>query len=119
MVSRILERNNKMYKDEFDVKHKTGETGIYEGSRVYVKRIQVRKSKLEQLYNGPFRVLKIEGNAAHLRDLRTGKEYKYHQSHLAKIQNRLLESEEGSVNEVYVTKERNPVDVMDFGLETV
>ena len=86
---------------DYDNRHKTSVSRIRSGDRVYVKRQQVRSSKLEKPYIGPFRVIGVRGNAADLEYLATRRIYRYHLAHLARIQENMSLEEDKSVCHAY------------------
>ena len=94
LVTRMLKRSNEVNKNEFDDRHKAGDTGIYVGARVYIKRKQVRKNKLQSLYMGPFRVLRIRHNVAEIKSLSTGKSYIYHLAHMVRAADPIIFDDE-------------------------
>ena len=105
-VKLILERSNESYREEFNKRHNARDTTIRVGDRVYIKRMQVRKNKLESPYMGPFRVMDIRNNVARLLNLGNLRSYMYHLSLLFKSKLVGINEMEGEgcdeeLNEVY------------------
>ena len=101
LVTKMLRKSNDLYKNEFDTRNRTKDLGFCVGDRVYVKKGQIRKSKLEAFYVGPFRITGLSHNVAELVSLQTGKEYKYHLSLLAKAEDPDRVRYDLSVNDPY------------------
>ena len=80
----LLARAREEYKVDYDARQRVGDPGIQAGERVYLKRLQPRKHKLEPCFVGPYRVIEVDKSKAKLCHLGTGKQVEYHLSHVLK-----------------------------------
>ena len=64
-------------KREYDTRHQVGESNIKAGDRIYLRRLQPRKHKLEPSFIGPYRVIERKGDKI---ETYRGKEYEQNDS---------------------------------------
>ena len=102
-TERVLKRANLQYKREYDARHRVSESPITVGDRVYLKRLQPRKHKLEPSFIGPYRVVDKVVDKVRLRHIGSGKECEYHASHLMKREERISIEENENVENPFPT----------------
>lgn len=93
----MLKRAGDEYKRDYDAREKVGVAKIKEGDRVYLRRLQPRKHKLEPHFVGPYRVKEVDGNKAKMVHLGTGKQVEYHLSHILKRESEVTREENENV----------------------
>ena len=85
MTGQILSNTGDKHKIAYDERFKTKKSEMKIGDRVYLKRLQPRKHKLEAEYYGPYRIMEMGKNKATIRCIVTGKESTYHLAHMRKV----------------------------------
>ena len=86
------------------------------GHRVYIKRLQPRKNKLDSPMIGPFRVLDIKNNSIKVRHIVNGTIYTVHRCFVLVVPESLAkESDHANVRAIYPGKESIPnEDIPDY-----
>ena len=85
VTSRFLVKAQAENQDDYNRRHKAVDVTIQVGARVYVKRLQPRKHKLQTRFLGPYRVIKVNESSVELSSIRNQKKIFVHKDFVSVV----------------------------------